>query len=165
MNARQEEIKNRPSRDDQRANTSTCLFISCREEKSSKEKVPKVPKCSQQCRLSFFQILHRLSSYGCQEAGRATQREGKTEALPEQDGCLGLLGFCVGRLDTEPVFINQFLTWGAPIILSALKRSTLGYYFHVHWILLKSSWKLKLIALFGVKSKPHAHFCPCTCTC
>lgn len=54
--------------------------------------------------IPFF--LRRLSSYLCQEAGRATQGEGKTEALPERDGCWGLFGVCVSRLDAETVLIS-----------------------------------------------------------
>lgn len=43
---------------------------------------------------------------GVRKLAEQHREKGKKEALPEQDGCLGLLGFCVGRLDTEPVFIS-----------------------------------------------------------
>lgn len=105
--------KNRSSRQEQckhqRGDRSACLCIISVE--IQQPKGARGAQASRQHRLPFMprpfsEILRRLSSYLCQEAGRATHGEGKTGALPERDGCWGLFGVGVGRLDSESVFIS-----------------------------------------------------------
>lgn len=59
--------------------------------------------------LFSFPLLRSLSSYGCQETGKETKREGKTErcfaffkteVLPELDGWLAILGLYISIWDT-----------------------------------------------------------------